>query len=150
MKRLVSGVAMALLMSQTSAVAAVQRPDARIIELQKRIAKMKPSNRGETYSSICLEYVEQVNRDFSGGTPKQVQADLAGAVQSAQDAVAAASEHKHKIKETEIHLREAVRRLNEVARSLSVDDRPAVTDAADVIDKARLKLFDVMFSKDKR
>src|SRR5216684_1306641 len=55
-----------------------------------------------------------------------------------------------KMKETEIHLRNAERRLDAVRRTLSVDDRPPLEDAGKKLERFRQDLLNAMFVDPKK
>jgi hypothetical protein len=67
-------------------------------------------------------------------------------VQYAEKARDAAIARPHKLKDTEIHLRKAEHRLNDLRRTLAFEDQPPVQDAADRIAAIRKQILDVMFA----
>jgi chromosome segregation ATPase len=78
----------------------------------------------------------------NAGKGEQIVKDLTGYVQQAGDD--AQKNHK-KIKQTEIELRKAERRLEDLKRSLDFDNQPPVQKAIDKIEDVRTQILKIMF-----
>ncbi|MBI2682937.1 MAG: hypothetical protein HYX26_06935 [Acidobacteriales bacterium] len=126
--------------------ASVKTPEERLAERKARAEQMQSHERGKIYSEIARELAEIANRRFADGDSEKAQAAVQEAVSFAEKAGDAAAERGKRIKDTEINLRACARRLQDIARTLSVVDRDPVKSAADEINKIRDRLLSVMFA----
>src|ERR1043165_5137297 len=103
----------------------VDPPDpaiAHIEELKAKAERKGDADRGRIYADIAHELVELANNQLTNGEPDKGPASIKDAVSFAEKATASATEKGHKIKDAEITLRETARRIEEVRRTLAVDD----------------------------
>jgi hypothetical protein len=71
------------------------------------------------------------------------------AVKTAERALEFAEAHRKRVKQAEIELRKASRRLEEVARTVEFESREPVTQAAKKIADVRTAMLQVLFGGDK-
>jgi hypothetical protein len=123
---------------------------AHIEELKTKAEHKGEADRGRIYADIAHELVELANNQFTNGEPDKGQASIKDAVSYAQKATSSAAEKGHKIKDAEITLRETARRIEEVRRTLAVDDQPPLKEAAEKLEALRKQLLQRMFGDDKK
>ena len=112
--------------------------------------RMHPHDRGQIYAEIAHELVDIADQQYANNEFDKAEASIKEAAQFAERAVAATQEHHKKMKETEINLRKCERRLEELRRSLAVDDQPPVKSAEDRVIQLRKDLLAAMFAPDKK
>jgi hypothetical protein len=121
------------------------------IEMLKSKAEGKgEADRGRLYADIAHELVELANAQFTNGEPDKGQASIKSAVGYAEKAANSAEEKGHKIKNAEITLRETARRIEEVRKTLDIDNQPPLKDAVDRLEQLRKQLLQRMFGDDKK
>jgi hypothetical protein len=120
----------------------------KVAQLKAHAEKMHEQDRGRIYSDIARELAEIANQQFTEGRPEAAQASVKEAVSYAEKATDSAKMHGKKIKDTEISLRECARRLEEMRRSVILEEQPPLKDAIVRIDQLRKQLLDHMFKKD--
>jgi len=120
--------------------------------IQQLIAKAQsePDQQAELYAKVARKQVEVANDHFNQGDATKAQAAVREAVGYAQKALVSAKARKKRLKETDITLRKASRRLSDVARSLAFEDRPPVTQAVDEIEEIREQILEIMFGGKKK
>src|SRR3954451_4040602 len=123
-------------------------PEMMKIEAMKANAEKKGSaDRARAYAEIARELVEVANQQFTDGDVEKAQSSIKDAVAYSEKSAAAAQEKGKKIKNTEITLRETARRIEEVRRTLAVDDQPPLVTAAARIEELRRQLLESMFKR---
>lgn len=138
---------------QLPASAAPAKPDpaiAHIEELKSKAEHKGDADRGRIYADIAHELVELANNQFINGESEKGQASIKDAVNYAEKSANSADMKGHKIKNAEIMLRETARRIEEVRRTLDVDDQPPLKEAVNRIEELRKKLLQRMFGEDKK
>lgn len=118
-----------------------------IDRMKAKAEAMKDYERGKIYAEIARELTEDANRQFTDGKPVEAQATVQEVVAFAQKASAAAKLKNKKTKDTEINLRKTARRLEEVEKTLAVEDRPAVKAAVDKLDEIRKDLLEFFLKR---
>lgn len=119
-------------------------------ELEKLKAKaegMKDHDRGKIYSEIARELTEQANRQFTEGQPEAALESIKLVLEFAEKASNAAKLKNKKTKDTEINLRKTARRLEEVERTLALEDRPPVQAAVEKLDEIRKELLEFFLKR---
>jgi len=104
------------------------------------------------YAEIVRHQVELADDLYTAGEVDRAEAvikDIITFTGKCMDA-ARAFEKPRKLKDTELTLSRAGRRLEDVRRSLNFDDQPAVKVAVDAIEEARRELLKLMFEKPKK
>lgn len=115
-------------------------------ELKAQAEATTGDQRSVLYANVVQHEIEDANQLFTTGEVEKAQNTVKEAVQDAEKARDAAIEHSRKIKDTEIHLRKAEHRLNDIRRTLALEDQPEVQAAIDQIAAIRKQLLDVMFA----
>jgi hypothetical protein len=115
--------------------------------LKAKAEEMKEHERGKVYAEIARELTEEANRQFSEGQAEAAQASVKQVVEYAEKASAAAKLRNKKTKDTEINLRKTARRLEEVAKTLAVEDRPPVNAAVEKLDEIRKELLEFFLKR---
>ncbi|MCI0352545.1 MAG: hypothetical protein L0Z53_24260 [Acidobacteriales bacterium] len=120
--------------------------------LQELIARAQtPSDQQpELYAKIARRQVEVANEHFNQGDANKAQAAVRDVVAYAQKALDSAKQGRKRLKQTDITLRKTSRRLADVARSLSFEERPPVTQAVEQIEEIRDQILDIMFGGKKK
>jgi hypothetical protein len=153
------GIAMVLqvavcLGQQSPASSPVAKPPdpavAHIEELKAKAEHKGEADRGRIYADIAHELVELANTQFTNGDGDKGQSSIKEAVSYAEKAAASAEEKGHKIKNAEITLRETARRIEEVRKTLSIDDQPPLKEAVEKLEGLRKQLLQKMFGDDKK
>src|SRR5437868_3360196 len=112
------------------------------IEAMKANAEKKDSaDRARTYADIARELVEVANQQFTDGEVDKAQSSIKDAVTYSEKSAASAQEKGKKIKNTEITLRETARRIEELRRTVAVDDQPPLAAAVVRIEELRRELL---------
>lgn len=102
-------------------------------------------------SSELAEYLIGIaEQQFTQGNNEQAQATVKDILKYAQLARDAAVKSHDNLKQTEIKLREAQRRLENLKRTLAVDDRPPLDEVEKKIAQFRQDLLDAMFPPKKK
>jgi hypothetical protein len=107
-------------------------------------------HQAKVYAELAQQLVETANQQFTDGQVAEAQATVQDVLKYAALARDISVKTRGKMKETEIHLRNAERRLDAVRRTLSVDDRPPLEDAGKKIEHFRLELLNAMFADPKK
>ena len=108
---------------------------------------MKDHERGKIYAEIARELTETANRQFADGNRDQDFATVKEVVDFAEKAADSAKLKNKKTKDTEINLRTTARRLEEIEKTLAVEDRPPVRAAVDKVDQIRKELLEFFLKR---
>ncbi len=123
---------------------------AHIAELKIKAEQKGEADRARIYADIAHELVEVANTQFTNGDPDKGQASIQDAVSYAEKAATSAEVKGHKIKNAEITLRETARRIEEVRKTLDVDNQPPLKAAVERLEQLRKQLLQRMFGDDKK
>lgn len=126
------------------------KPDPIITHIEELKAKAEhkgEADRGRIYADIAHDLVELANTQFTNGESEKGQASIRDAVSYAEKAAASAEEKGHKIKNAEITLRETARRIEEVRKTLDIDDQPPLKQAVERLEALRKELLQRMFKR---
>jgi len=123
--------------------------EAEYAALKARATAIKVSDQDKFYAQLALRATEVANEQYTAGNITKAQATIDEAVTYAEKAHDAAAGSNKNLKQTEITLRETSRRLEELRRSLALEDRPYVETAINRIEDIRKKLLDQMFGPKK-
>ncbi len=115
-------------------------------EMKARAESASPNNKPLLYVEVAQREIEEANQLFITGDVENAHAMIKEAVQYAEKAGEAAIARRHKMKDTEIHLRRAEHRLNDIRRTLALEDQPDVEAAAEQIAAVRKRILEVMFA----
>ncbi len=139
-----------VMMLGTAAVGQGQKDAPVLTEVDRMKAKaegMKDHDRGKIYSEIAQELTEQANQQFTDGQHDAALATIKQVLEYAEKASAAAKLKNKKTKDTEINLRKTARRMEEVARTLALEDRPPVNAAVEKLDEIRKELLEFFLKR---
>ncbi|MGI9102285.1 MAG: hypothetical protein ACR2IF_07545 [Terriglobales bacterium] len=98
-------------------------------------------------TKIAERQLDTLDKAYNDGDLRNAQAALSDVVTYGVRAAQVSRETGKKMKHTEIAMRRINIRLEAIRRSLSVDDRPAVTTAIQKLETARAELLNQMFKK---
>jgi polyhydroxyalkanoate synthesis regulator phasin len=146
-------VALASCLAQQANTPASTATDASLAHIEQLKAKAEQkgeADRARIYADIAHELVELANMQFTNGDPDKGQASIQDAVSYAEKAATSAEVKGHKIKNAEITLRETARRIEEVRKTLDIDNQPPLKAAVDRLEQLRKQLLQRMFGDDKK
>jgi hypothetical protein len=123
--------------------------EAEYAALKARAATVKVSDQDKYYAQLAMRATEVANDQYTAGNVTKAQVTIDEVVNYAQKAHNAAAESNKNLKQTEIILRETSRRLEELRRSLALEDRAYVETAINRIEDIRKGLLDQMFAPKK-
>lgn len=101
-------------------------------------------------SDLAHYLVDIANQEFTQGNNEKAQATVQDILKYAQMARNAAVKSHDYLKQTEIRLRQTQRHLEDIKRTLTVDDRPPLDAVEKKIEQFRQDLLDSMFSPKKK
>ena len=118
--------------------------------LKTRAATAKSSDQDKIYAQLALNGTEVANDQYTAGEVAKAQVTIDEVASYAEKAGGAALESNKNLKQTEITLRQTSRRLEEVRRSLALEDRPQVETAINRVENVRKQLLEQMFGLKKK
>jgi hypothetical protein len=118
----------------------------KIEEKRAKAERMDKDDRGRIYSELAVHQADLASTLFTAGDSDKGKQAVADAVTFAKKASDSAKIKKNNIKQTEIHLRECSRRLEELARTVTFLDRDPIKQAAKKVEDLRSELLTVMFA----
>ena len=98
------------------------------------------------YAQLAERLVEQADQQFTQGESVKGQATVQEILDVATKARDGGVSSRRKLKETEIHLRQTQRHLENVRRTLSAEDRPEVEAVEKKLADFRQELLNAMLS----
>jgi len=116
-----------------------------IENLKEEADKAQGGHQAKLCSELARYLVGVADQQFTQGNTDQGQATVQDILKYAQKARDAAVQSHGNMKETEIRLRATQRHLEEVKRTLAVDDRPPLDAVEKKIEQFRQDLLDAMF-----
>ncbi len=134
-------LSIAFLLLATVAVAAEEPLDT----LKTRAEAAKPQDQDRLFARIARREVDEADRFYTEGDIPKAKERVDEVVRYAQRAGESAAKYGKHAKDTEIVLRETVRRLENLAKTLNVEDRPDVETAAQRVENIRQGVLDHMF-----
>ena len=117
-----------------------------IEELKAQAEAATGAHKPLLYVEVVQREIEHANQFFIAGDVEKAQSTVQEAVLYAEKARGAALKHPHKMKETEIRLRKAEHRLNDIRRTLALEDQSDVQAAVDAIAALRKQILEAMFA----
>jgi polyhydroxyalkanoate synthesis regulator phasin len=112
--------------------------------------KASGGHQAKLCSELAQELVKVADQQFTAGNNQQGQATVQDILKYASMARDAAVKSHSDLKQTEIRLRETQRNLENLKRSLSVEDRPPLDTVEKKIEQFRQDLLDTMFPPKKK
>jgi len=113
--------------------------------LKARAESARPQDQGPLFAAIASREVSEADRFYTEGDIAKAKRAVDDVVLYAGRAAEAAQKSGKHLKNTEISLRETARRLDDVRKTLSFEDRPYVEAAVKEVEKHRQKLLEHMF-----
>lgn len=129
----------------TSLLAFARKPQT-IEELKVRLQSADSKKQVELYMDIAKLQIDAADEAYNSNIDHAKQL-LEDGIQSAEQAGQGALETGKHMKKTEIGLRKLEKRLEDIRRSWSVEDREPIQPGIKRIESARSKLLDRMFRK---
>ena len=118
-----------------------------IESLKQRAEAAEGSKQIELLVKVAQRQMQAADQLFDQGTTDQAQAAVQDVLTYSLRAIQQAKDTRKRMKHTEIDIRKLTDHMNDMKRSLSVDDRPPVAAAIEKIDKARSDLLTAMFKR---
>lgn len=115
--------------------------------LKARADKAPPKEQVQLFTKIAERQLDALDQAYNGGTVQEAQTALADVVHYGVKAAQVSSETGKHMKHTEIAMRKMSSRLEDIRKTLDVDDRPALADAIQKLETARTDLLNRMFRK---
>jgi hypothetical protein len=115
-------------------------------QLRAEAEKAGGGHQALLYAELAERLVDQADQQFTQGESVKAQATIQEILSVATKARDGGVSSRRKLKETEIHLRLTQRHLEDVRRTLSVDDRPEVEAVEKKLSDFRQDLLNAMFS----
>lgn len=119
-------------------------------ELKAEAEKSHGGHQAEVYAELTQRLVEVADQQFTGGDVVKGQATVQEILADATRAHDLAVSTRNKLKQVEIHLREAQRDLENMRRTLAADDRPPVAAVESKLADLRQDLLNEMFAPKKK
>lgn len=137
-------VLIALLLAATAALA---KKEESLAELKQQAESAREGKQVELLLKIAQMQLQATDAAYTAGNTDQAQQNLRDVVSYASRAAQVAIDTGKKMKQAEINVRKISARLQDIARSLSFDDRAPVNTAVDTLEKSRTDLLARMFRK---
>lgn len=115
-------------------------------ELKERARAAKPEDATLANIRVAREEIEVADQHYTNGDVEQGRTAVDEAAHYAELGGQAVSKDSKHLKQAEIILREAGRRLEDIRRSLAFDDQPPVKKAVERLEKVRRILLTQMFA----
>jgi hypothetical protein len=115
-------------------------------QLRAEAEKASGGHQAMLYAQLAERLVEQADQQFIQGESVKGQATVQEILNVATKARDGGISSRRKLKETEIHLRQTQRHLENVRRTLSAEDRPEVEAVEKKLSDFRQELLNLMFS----
>jgi len=119
-------------------------------QLKAEAEKSNGGHQAELYAELAERLVDVADQQFTAGDSAKGQNTVQDILASATRAHDGAVSSRKKLKQVEILLREAQRRLENMRRTLAAVDRPPVQDVEKKLADFRQDLLNVMFAPKKR
>ncbi len=116
---------------------------------QQAAAATRPDEQVRDYIAIFEQEIDLADQAYNAGDADRGLALVNDAVADAEHARDAALKSHKNLKKVEMHVRKAARRLEEIRRTLAIDDRPPVGKAVERLQNLSRELLSKMFASDK-
>src|SRR5262245_14766266 len=140
--RKVLAIALLVVMSAAAGWAADEEPTEKLIAR----ADLRSDNQAEYCAEVTRREVEVANQFYTSGDVQKAVEAVNLAVTYSQKALEAAKRTHKRLKETDLTLRRASRRLSDVGQTLAFEDKPLVKEAVDKIEQTRSQILALMFA----
>jgi hypothetical protein len=145
MRRLLIAIFAGSALLAPSLAMAKSKPET-IEQLQARAQAADTRKQVELYAELAARQLEAANQQYNSNI-EQAKTLFLDAAHSAELASQAALNANHKLKQTEIKLRELSHRMADIRRTWAFEDRAPIDPAIQRVETARNKLLDRMFQK---
>ncbi len=115
-------------------------------QLRAEAEKASGGHQALLYAELADRLVDQAGQQFTQGESVKGQATVQEILSAATKARDGGVSSRRKLKETEIHLRQTQRHLENLRRTLSAEDRPEVEAVEKKLADFRQDLLNAMFS----
>jgi hypothetical protein len=115
-------------------------------QLRAEAQKASGGHQALLYAELADRLVDQADQQFTQGESVKGQAIVQEILSAATRAHDGGVRSRRKLKETEIHLRETQRHMENLRRTLSVEDRPQLEAVEKKLADYRQDLLNAMFS----
>ncbi len=115
-------------------------------QLRAEAEKAGGGHQALLYAELADRLVDQAGQQFTQGESVKGQASVQEILSAATKARDGGVSSRRKLKETEIHLRQTQRHLENLRRTLSAEDRPEVEAVEKKLADFRQDLLNAMFS----
>ena len=122
-----------------------QQTTARIEELKQKVAHDSERDLCINAAELVRELVEQFDAQMSASKLEPAQQSLTDIGTYADKARNGAKNTRHKLKQAEMTLHKASRRLADIAQSTAVENRPAIMEIVKRIEAADDEVLDQLF-----
>jgi polyhydroxyalkanoate synthesis regulator phasin len=119
-------------------------------DLKQEADRAQGGHQAKLASELAEHLVAIADQQFTQGSEQEAQATVQDILKYAQMARDAAVKSHGNLKQTEIRLRETMRRLEALKRTLAVEDRPPLDAVEKKIEQFRQDLLDAMFPPRKK
>jgi hypothetical protein len=136
----------AVILAATVFSFAGQKPQETIDQLQARAAAAEKKKQVDLYAELAQRQLEAADATYNSNI-EQAKALFKEAAQSAVLAAQAAISANHKLKRTEIRLRELSLHMSNIRQTWAFEDRAPLTTAIQSVEAARTQLLNRMFQK---
>lgn len=116
-------------------------------ELRAQIASASPQDQPKIYKPLIEQETGTLEDLYRTGDTDKASALVEQLAKDCEAAAHASKTTRKHMKSTEITLRKAGERLDNLQRNAAFDDRPPITAALDRIEQARSSLLEAMFAK---
>ena len=115
--------------------------------LRQRAQAAQGGDRAHLYIQVAQREVEEANAKFNAGEADRAQTQVKEAVRDAETSVETAITTQKRLKQTELSLHELARRLADIERAVSLDDRPPLKQAVEKLHQLDRRMLEDMFRK---
>jgi flagellin-specific chaperone FliS len=118
----------------------------RVAELKQKAKTEQGPELAEALAKLAYEHVLIADHHFTEGHPAEGHKTVAEVVRYAEQARDVAIHHGRKVKKAEITLRKAMRKLEDVRRSLAFEDQGEVAKAVERLQQIQDEILEAMFA----
>ncbi len=116
-------------------------------ELRAAAARAPINDQPKLYIAVAESQLKVVDGLYSNSDAEKGQIAIQQLASDCENAADASMKSRKHMKHTEIALRKIGERLDSIRKNAAYDDRAAIKEAIDRIEKVRSSLLDAMFSK---
>jgi len=136
----------AVILAVTVVALAHDKPQETLDQLQARAAAADKKKQVDLYADLAQRQLEAADATYNTSV-EQAKTLFKDSAKSAVMAAQAALDANHKLKKTEIRLRELSLHMSNIRETWAFEDRAALAPAIQSVEASRTKLLDRMFQK---